>query len=175
MYMDDILLYAEDEKQALHLIDTTLTRLSELGFKINPEKSFLGKLEINYLGFKINSSGWTPQNSKVLAITDMKRPESNKDCRSFTGMLQFFSQSIPNLSRILAPINALTGKKKFTWSSEHEESFKMAKDALRNAVKLSFPSMSPEDKYVITSDASNTDWGGGMSQVQLHGNAEIPL
>ena len=45
----------------------TFAILSELVLKINPEKSFLGKLEINFLRI-------------LLAITVMKFPECNQEC-----------------------------------------------------------------------------------------------
>ena len=105
----------------------------------------------------------------------MKPPSNSKDCRTFTGMLQFFSQSIPKLSVIYGPINQLTGKREYKWTEKTQNAFEQAKTALQNAVCLAFPSNKPEDTFVLTSDASDIGWGGTLAQLKSNENKEVPL
>ena len=52
--------------------------LKEKGLKYNIEKSFLGKTEMEYLGYWVTHDGVEPMNRKIEAITNMKPPTSRK-------------------------------------------------------------------------------------------------
>jgi len=175
VYMDDLLIYSKTEKECLDTIEAVLSRFQEFGMKINLAKSEFAKREIIYLGYQISSNGWKPTRSKIDAIQKMKPPTCAKDCRTFAGMLNFCSSAIPRLSVIMGPINRLSGKKTFQWEANQQKAFEQAKQAIADAVELSFPSKNPEDRLVVTSDASDTGWGGSLSQIRVKTGVEKPL
>ena len=55
-----------------------LNKLKGKVLKCNIEKSFLGKTEMEYLGFWVTCDGVKPINRKIEAITNMKPNTSRK-------------------------------------------------------------------------------------------------
>ena len=84
--------------------------------QVNPQKSFWGQREVDYLGFRITREGIRPQPNKVQGILDMDRPKTQKQIRGFVGMVNYYRNFWPKRSKIMSPLTALTGKNKiFLW------------------------------------------------------------
>ena len=65
-YIDDVLVIRKiNFEENLKSLDRVLQRLVEAGLKVNPEKSFFGRTETEYLGFWISNNGVRPLSSKV--------------------------------------------------------------------------------------------------------------
>jgi len=167
VYMDDLLIHHKTENGCLNTIEEVLKRFHTNGMKINLSKSTFCMKKIIYLGYEISAAGWRPTRSKIDAIVNMEAPKSTKDCRSFCGMLNYVSSQIPRLAQIMDPINKLTGKRKFDWNEECQTAFENAKKEMVKCVTLSFISRNPRDRLVVTSDASDTGWGGSLSQIRV--------
>ena len=74
-YIDDLLIISnkplEDHSKKL---DKVLSKLQSAGFKVNAEKSFFARNELEYLGFKITREGIMPLPDKVEAIKNIALP-----------------------------------------------------------------------------------------------------
>ena len=63
------------------------------------------------------------------------------------------------------PLHKLTGSKaEFVWNEEHQKAFESLKEALINAVVLSFPTS--DDIFILDTDASEKTIGAELSQIQ---------
>ena len=60
-----------------------LTELKAAGFKINADKSFFARDNLEYLGFTITRQGIKPLPDKVQAIIHIAVPTNKKQLRSF--------------------------------------------------------------------------------------------
>ena len=74
-YIDDLLIisnkFLEDHIKKL---DKVLSKLKSAGFKVNAEKSFFARNELEYLGLKISKQGIIPLPDKVEAIKNIAVP-----------------------------------------------------------------------------------------------------
>ena len=69
----DILMFTKgDWKYHVQKLELTPDKLKEKGLKCNIENSFIGKIEIKYLGFGVTCDGVKPTNKKIDPITNMR-------------------------------------------------------------------------------------------------------
>ena len=97
VYLDDILIIgAGSYEDHLATISEVLRRLEEMGLQVNPEKRIWAKLEVEYLGFLVTREGIRPQQKKNQGILNITEPKTQKQLRSFVGMVNYYRSLIPN-------------------------------------------------------------------------------
>jgi hypothetical protein len=88
--------------------------------------------------------------------------------RGFLGLTGWYRKFIPNYADIARPLIDLTKKNaKYEWSSEHEKSFRVLRDALTSAPVLRAPD--PSKDYILHTDASNAAMSGVAQQYDEKG------
>ena len=98
-YNDDLLITSNKSLQDhIKKRDKALNKLKSAGFKLNVEKSFFTRNELEYLDFKITRQGIMPLPDKVEAIKNIAAP-TNK--RSFIGLINCYSDMWQHRSGIL--------------------------------------------------------------------------
>ena len=65
-------------------------KLKAAGFKINAEKSFFIRDNLECLGLKITREGIMPLQYKVKAIKDVAVPTNKRQLRSFIGVINYY-------------------------------------------------------------------------------------
>ena len=83
-------------------------KLKAAGFKINAEKSFFAKDNLEYLGFKISRQGMTPFPDKVQAIKYIAVPNNKRQLTSFIGVLNYYRDMWQHRPDILSPLSKMT-------------------------------------------------------------------
>ena len=61
---------------------------------------------------------------KIKTILQWETPTSIRDVQCFLGFVNFYRIFIKDYSKIAAPLTNLTGKNKFMWNTEAEQTFK---------------------------------------------------
>ena len=115
---------ADMEKAGLHIdveylnkLEEVFKRIQDANLRINAEKSFFAKLEVEYLGFKIDRKGIRPITRKVEAIQALQPPTTCKQLRRFIGIINYYRDMWPRRSEVLAPLSKLTSKTApFKWT-----------------------------------------------------------
>lgn len=74
VFLDDIRITANTDKQHLERIDEVLKRLDERNMHVNLKKSEFMKDKIEYWGYVIDRNVIRKMKSKMIAIQEMKRP-----------------------------------------------------------------------------------------------------
>ena len=69
---------------------------------------------MEYLGHTLSPDGVRPNDNKVKAVKEFKRPTCCKEIKSFLGLVSFYRRHLPNLAAITRPLTALTRKDKGT-------------------------------------------------------------
>ena len=96
-------------------------KLKAAGFKINAEKLFFARDNLEYLGFKIRRQGIMPLPDKVQSIKDIAVPTNKKQLRSFIGVVNYYRDMWKHRSDILTPLPQMTSKQAtWNWSKEHQ-------------------------------------------------------
>ena len=75
----------------INKLDKVLSKLNQKGFKLNAEKSFFTRNELEYLGFRITRQGIMNLPDKVEAIKNIAVPSTTKrSSRSFIGLINHY-------------------------------------------------------------------------------------
>ena len=93
-YLNDIMVYNEDEESHLKTVEEVFKRLEGAGLSIAPDKCKFGKQSIDYLGYEVSSSGIKPLPRKVAAIQDLPTPTKQKELLHYLGAVNYFRSSL---------------------------------------------------------------------------------
>lgn len=154
-----------EDAWAKHLVqlDKVFQRLQQYGLKVNANKSFFGKKELEYLGYWVTRTGIQPIAKKVQAIVNLKTSTTRKEIRKFIGMVNFYRDMWRKRSELLAPLTCLTSKDvKFIWTDAEQKSFDTVKKVLSRETLLTYPQF--DKPFIIHTDASDTQLGTVISQ-----------
>lgn len=153
VYMDDLLVYGRDYGQHRKNLELLLQRLRKFGLKLSPDKCEFERKELNYLGFYLNHEGVRPPDNRIRAISTMPRPITCLELRKFLGALNFYKRFLPKLSTKIYQLYSISNNRgDITWTPVLVDQFESAKQALKQAVTLSFPV--PGAPLCISTDAS---------------------
>jgi len=163
-YLDDILVITKgDWNNHLEKLEKTFQRLAEAGLKVNAEKSFFGRGELEYLGFWITREGICPVTKKVEAIRNLAPPKTVKQVRRFVGLINYYRDMWPRRAHIMTPITNLTAKDvKFKWTQIEQKTFDDMNAILGREVLLTYPNFNK--KFEIYTDASALQLGAVITQ-----------
>ena len=183
-YLDDVLVYNETEEEHLKTLEELYKRLESAGMTLALSKCEFGKSQLDYLGYTVNSSGIAPIKKKIEAVVNFPQPRKQKQLLAFLGALNYYRTSLPSLppdqhhdhvrtpAEVLDPLYKLATceiSKKSTgfqeiWGNSPavQESFKLSKQLLQDAVTLNYPD--PRAPLALSTDASNFALGGSLDQ-----------
>jgi len=137
------LIFTNTDDPAEHLLKltTVLETLRDHKLLIKGSKTELFRSEVEFLGFQLSQDGWTPTESKVVAILEWPAPETVKHLRSFLGMANCFCTFIRVYSEMAAPLTELLkntkgGSQNLEWSVSCQTAFMSLKAALTSAPVL---------------------------------------
>eukprot|EP00804_Cyclotella_cryptica_P020338 CCRYP_014059-RA/>CCRYP_014059-RA protein AED:0.41 eAED:0.41 QI:0/0/0/1/0/0/3/0/264 len=174
-YLDDLLCITraslDDNLDHLRL---ALTRLRDVGLRVNVPKSKFCVVETEYLGY-ILTTGIKPQPNKVQAILTITPPKQVKHLRRFLGMVQYYRDLWARRSEMLAPLTLLESvvipkspmprkpkKRPWYWDEVHQIAFDNVKGAIAKDVVLAYPDFSKE--FEIYTDVSSKQLGSVVTQ-----------
>ena len=136
---DDIIVAATDEKEHDETMLKLLERDRQANIKFNSAKLQYKVSEVKYMGNIVSESGLKPDVEKVRAITQLPLPQSKEELQRFLGMVNYFSQFVPNQSEITAPLRNLLKKDvMWIWSYEHTQAVERLKQILSSQPVLKF-------------------------------------
>ena len=163
MYLDNIIIFIQDELQHLEHLEIVFSHLQEAGLKMKRSKCDFFKSEIHYLGHLILPEGISPLPNKLDSIKHMPVPNSAKEIKQFLGLTGYYRKFVPRCADISRPLTTLTKKDaKFEWTSACQKSFELLKEALCGEPVLKFADTSK--LYTLYTDASKYGWAGVLTQ-----------
>jgi hypothetical protein len=110
VYLDNILVYSEDEASHEEHVREVLHRLCKHGLYANPKRCKFHTDTTEYLGYILSQNGLSMSSEKVKAIQDWPKPCKVKDVQSFLGFTNFYWHFIHEYSDIVVPLTQLTRK-----------------------------------------------------------------
>ena len=162
-YLDDIIIFSNDEEEHLEHLRIIFQHLKEAGLKLKRSKCDFIKRHIQYLGHLISQDGIQPLPEKLESIRDMPAPRNPKEIKQFLGLAGYYHKFVPRFLDLSRPLTWLTHKDVlFEWTKECQAVFQMLKDALCEHPILRYPD--PAKPYVLFMDASKYAWAGVLTQ-----------
>ena len=166
MYLDDIIIFSQDELQYLEHLEIVFSHLREAGLKMKHSKCDFFKSEIHYLGHLISPEGISPLPNKLDSIKHMPVLNSTKEIKQFLGLTGYYRKFVPRFADISRPLTTLTKKDaKLEWTSACQKSFELLKEALCGEPVLKYANTSKP--YTLYTDASKYGWAGVLTQPHI--------
>ena len=92
-YLDDIIIFSQNEQEHLKHIEIIFKKLKKAGLKLKESKCDFFKKEIHYLGHLISVSRIQPLPKKLDSISNMPKPRSPKEIKQFLGLKSYCRNS----------------------------------------------------------------------------------
>ena len=167
--MGDLLLFTPTKKSHIAKLEDSLTALLQNGLKTSSKKCQLFRKELKYMGntifIKDKRVCNKPLRNRLEAIQKLRPPMTVKGCRSFVGMVNFFSIFCPELQKLVKPTYNLTRKgRQFIWGKEQQSAFEEIKCRLIKLPVLYLPDN--KGGFHLYSDISKFATGSALYQIQ---------
>ena len=167
--IDDILVWGKTIEEHDQNLQKTLERARRINLTLNKFKCKFRQRQLIYLGEKLTADGVKPDETKIEAIREYKRPENKQDVLRLLGMMNFVAKLAPRASDFTAPLRELTKKTvEFHWNERHEKAFQDLKRFLSGpeALKTSHAT----SRRVSQRRRSSTRPRSGSSSVCIQSN-----
>lgn len=163
-YQDDLLVFADSHSEHDERLQKLLWRLKNFNVRINAKKSVFKVNEISYLGYRISSSGISPDPDRLRPLLKASTPKSQDELRSLLGCFQYYSKFLPNFATRAAPLFGLLSRsaKEVTLTGGQLEVIEDLKRELASLPKLQPFSLTT--KSVVIVDASEKGIGAVLEQ-----------
>lgn len=173
VYLDDIIVFSTSLQEHLVNLRKVFERLRRSNFKIQLDKTEFLRKEVAYLGHVVTPDGVKPNPDKIKAILKYPIPKTQKEIKSFLGLLGFYRRHIKDFAKITKVLTQCLKKNAVinVNDTEYIECFNTCKNLLMNEPILQYPDFSRE--FRIATDASDFAIGAVLSQ--LKNGSELPV
>jgi Reverse transcriptase (RNA-dependent DNA polymerase) len=140
VYMDDILIFKNNQEDLQKHTKMVLQRLWEHDLFLKPKKCEFNKTTMEYLRFIIQKGKMSMDLVKLSGIRNWPTLNTVKQVRGFLGFANFYRQFIKKFSKLVLPLNNLLWKDtKFDWNHECQEAFETLKGQFLQEPMLMMP------------------------------------
>lgn len=176
LYIDDILVHAENEDEFCDNLTQVLERCRKYNIKLNPLKCQLGLEEVEYVGHTINSNGIHFTRARLDSVLQFELPTFGKQLKSFVGFCNYFRDHVENFSTKMFPLHELLKdydkRRRLVWTEQSRQAFEDMKMAIHNCPSLYF--MDDQLAIFLHTDASKYGIGAYLFQLTPEGR-ELPI
>ncbi|XP_046868681.1 uncharacterized protein K02A2.6-like [Drosophila willistoni] len=172
-YFDDIVIIGKTETELATRLQELFIRFDKAGLRLRKDKCQFGVPFVEFLGFKIDSTGIRPCADKVSAIKDAPAPKDKKQLQAFLGLLNFYHSFLPHKATVAEPLHRLLDKNAtWRWYKQCEKAFSTLKELIgSDDVLVHYDGSLP---LVLACDASPYGLGAVLSHKMPNG-AEKPI
>ena len=159
-YLDDIIVTLHSREEHLQHLRTLFQILQRAGLSIKLGKCVLGRQQVDFLGYTMSSQGFRPPEQKVEAISKFPTPTTST-CPTAIGAA--FPRQHTYKPRLIG-YWLVKGKSDASQLPGPRSRKPPSKPARRDAATNIF--LSPSEPLAVASDASSTDIGAALEQLQ---------
>lgn len=163
VYIDDILIFAENLEELRKTAAEVLRILRVNNLTINADKCEFDKTRIKFLGHELDQNGFNIDEAKIKDIRRFRNPSTVSELRSFLGLATFVSPYIKGFADTASPLWAVTSANSWIWGDEQTRAFERLKEQIVHCT-TSLGYFSEEHKTVLYTDASPNALGAVLVQ-----------
>ena len=140
VYLDDILIYSENEEDYDAHVEEVLDRLVDWGMYCKASKCSFSTKSVEFLGYIVTPKGVVMDPTRVKTIQEWPEPECFKDIQVFLGFANFYRRFIYNYSAVVAPmVTYMTAAQSPPKGQEQPKAKKAKKGPTKWYLPWSFP------------------------------------
>ena len=125
-YIGDLIVYMKDLDTHIRLLDELMNRLQQANLTARPTKCVFGAKTVKFLGHQVNFDWTTVKEDNLEKLRMAQQPTTEKEVRSFLGLVNYYRAHIPLFAATSAPLSDLTRKgqpNKVEWGEAQERAF----------------------------------------------------
>ncbi len=162
----------EVEQRLLAWFRRFVDQCIKFNITVNAKKSCIFSVASTILGHTVSHRSITPLQHRLDALRHYEQPHDRPSLVRFVALVRYYSDHIPALSILSAPLNHLTTVgKHFKWTDVEQKAFVAIKEALLNTAALSEPRQ--DRPLYLTTDASELATGYVLEQYDDSGAPRI--
>lgn len=174
VYMDDVIIVAKDEEEAMERLKRTLDCAASAGLDIKWKKCQFLQKTVEFLGHIIEDGVIKPSQLKIKAVQRFKEPQTIKQIQSFLGLTGYFRKFIRGYANIARPLTDLLRKGvNFTFNKDERRAFETLKGMLMGDPVLKI--FQREAETQLFTDASKYGLGAILMQKDATDNQFHPV
>ena len=166
---DNMLILANDAKDAYEKFEKIIDRCIERNVKLKMPKSWLGFRKVDFFGYVCRHKSYEVNPDKKEALGKIPMPTNTKQARSLLGKGVFFSSFTPRYSDLVAHLTDMTKSSfnwdKSTWRHDYEAEYRRFIAGLQDACELFYPDYNLE--WTLRTDASELGIGSVLLQKKI--------
>ena len=162
IYLDDVLLYADDPENLIELLRRVLKRLIDAGLKCKPKKCHLFAEEIHYLGHVVWRGSLLPESAKIDKIQQWPRPDTGTGLACFLGLCNYYRTLVPSFSHVRDALYKASKMKLVEWRADLSPKFEELKALMLFAFVVRLPDVDGE--FILKTDCSKVAVGAVLKQ-----------
>ena len=134
-YIDDIVIYSDSWEDHIRTLKELFGKLHVRKARITarPTKCLLGASRMEFLGHQVGGDVITPSRDNLEKVRNTPSPTTEKQVRSFLGLVGYYRDPIPAFAEVSAPLTDLLKKGKaehIQWSEARERAYSLLKEYL---------------------------------------------
>ena len=106
-FMNDIMIYSRSVEEHTTHVRQVLKRLRENGLYVKLSKCEFSTTEVDFLGYRISTTGVSMDTRRVQAIQEWPAPKSFRDIQVFLRFINFYRGFISQYSAVVVSITDL--------------------------------------------------------------------
>jgi hypothetical protein len=180
VYLDDIIIFSENESDHLEHVSRVVEKLKAHSIKIKKSKCEWAKEKIKFLGYVVENDAIAPDPDKVAALNAYVRPITLAQLWSFLGLANYNRKFISGYADLAKPLYDLqeikdldnSYRKKnggikgnrviLNWNEQAARAFENLRNALTSSSVLIMPDFTRV--FILCTDASNAGYGAVLCQ-----------
>ena len=157
IYLEDVLLYADDPVKLIELLRKVLKRLIDAGLKCKAKKCHLFAKEIHYLGHVVTRGGLLPESAKIKKIQQWHRPDKETGLASFLGLCNYYRSLMPSFAHVSNALYKASKMKVVEWTADLSAKFEELKALMLSAFVVCLSDL--DIKFILLTDGSKVAVG----------------
>jgi len=155
VYIDNIVVGSAGVEEHWRAVAKVLETANRWNLKLNPDKCEFGRAELTVLGVRIKAGVMSIDPEKAKRVRETALPTTVNLLQRFLGLVNYVRPFLPHLATLATPLTAMAtgvGTKVLEWSVAATRAFERVKEAVCEAVELTFPD--DEALLIMYTDAS---------------------
>ena len=172
--VDDTILWDNTVQENFYRVCDFIAKCAKAGCIFNPNKFQFASETVDFLGFRITSTGVQPHPDFLQTIMSFPTPKSITDVRSWFGLINQVNYAFA-AAPVMEPFKKLLSSKvPFHWSAELNESFEKSKLEVIRQCENGVRSFQLNTPTVLATDWSKAAVGCWLAQKQCKCPTELP-